>query len=132
MNSDDSTPSWRLRFEDRDDYLYAEVSGPEDSLQISLAYVRAIAVECERRKIARLLICDRLHGQPASHADSEHIANAFRDSIFAKMRIAFHEPVAEHLGALEYGEMAAREAGLTMRVFASEKEAEVWLRYGQE
>ncbi|MEO8802532.1 MAG: hypothetical protein ABI304_05455 [Rudaea sp.] len=132
MSSNDSNTSWRLRFEDRDDYLYAEVSGPEDSMQISLAYWRAIEAECERRKTTRLLVCDRLRGQPSSQTDSEEIANALGGGIFANMRIAFHEPVAEHLRFLEYGEMAVREVGVTMRVFPSDKEAEVWLRYGQQ
>jgi len=35
------------------------------------------------------------------------------------------------LHALEYCEIFAREAGFTARVFQSEHEADVWLRYGE-
>jgi len=31
----------------------------------------------------------------------------------------------------EYGELTAREMGFTVRVFASEQQAELWLRYGE-
>jgi hypothetical protein len=37
---------------------------------------------------------------------------------------------AVYLPQAEYGELLAREAGYTVRVFGSEREAELWLRYG--
>jgi hypothetical protein len=32
---------------------------------------------------------------------------------------------------VELGELAMREAGFILRVFGSEREAEIWLRYGE-
>ncbi len=47
-------------FEDRADYLYAAVTGPRDSQEISMAYWRQIAAECERRKTRKLMVVENL------------------------------------------------------------------------
>ena len=122
--------SWRLRFEDRGDYVYAEVTGPQDCLEISVQYWRQIDVECARRGTRKLLVCDRLRGEPASPNEFRQLAMLLRDSQLHTIRVAFHEPVPEHLRFVEHGELAMREAGFTWRVFDSEREAELWLRYG--
>lgn len=123
--------SWYLRFEDRGDYLYAAVDGPEDSPDITIAYWRELNAECRRRGTRRLLVCDHLRGEPAGIEDFQRLIDALDDHELRKVRIAFHEPVSEHLRLVEYGELIFREAGYTLRVFGSEREAEVWLRYGQ-
>lgn len=123
--------SWRLRFEDRTDYLYVEASGPEDSLAITMAYWREIAAECARRNTTRLLVCDRLRGEPATPEQFRRLAQSFLGSGLETVRIAFHEPVSDHLRDVEHGELAMREAGFTLRVFGGQREAEIWLRYGQ-
>jgi hypothetical protein len=123
--------SWRLRFEERTGYLYAEASGPEDSLAITMAYWREIAAECSRRNSVRLLVCDRLLGEPASAEEFEKLASGLRDIGLERVRIAFHEPISDHLRDAEHGELAMREAGFTLRVFGNEREAEIWLRYGE-
>ena len=128
----DSSPaqSWRLHFEDRGDYVYAEVTGPQDSQAITVQYWRQIDAECVRRGTRKLLVCDRLHGEPASPEEFRQLAVLLRDSRLHDIRVAFHEPVPEHLRFVEHGELAMREAGFTMRVFDNEREAELWLRYG--
>jgi len=123
--------SWRLRFEDRTGYMYAEVSGPEDSLAITTAYWRAVAAECSRRKATHLLVCDRLRGEPASREEFAQLAGTLAGNGLEQVRMAFHEPVSDHLRSAEFGELAMREAGFTLRVFGSEREAEIWLRYGE-
>lgn len=123
--------SWRLRFEERRDYLYAEVSGPQDSLDITLAYWRAIEAECGTRGARTLLVCDRLFGEPATPEDFRRLVEALHDSDLRALRIAFFEPVSDHLREVEHGELAFRDAGFTLRVFGNEREAELWLRYGQ-
>lgn len=127
-----SDHSWRLRFEDRTDYLYAEVCGPEDSLAITTAYWREIAAECARRGTTRLLVCDRLRGEPATPDEFRGLVQSLGGSGLERVRIAFHEPVSDHLRHSEFGELAMREAGFVLRVFGNEREAEIWLRYGQE
>ena len=92
--------SWRLRFEDRTGYLYAEVTGPEDSLAITMAYWQEIAAECSRRNAVRLLVCDRLRGEPATPDEFRQLAQAFLGMGLERVRIAFHEPVVDHLRAV--------------------------------
>lgn len=120
-----------MRFEDRTDYLYVEVTGPEDSLAITLAYWRAVAAECSRRNTTHLMVCDRLRGEPASVDDFEKLADGLHDTGLERVRIAFHESIGEHLRFVEHGELAMLAAGFTLRVFGSDREAEIWLRYGQ-
>lgn len=122
---------FNLRFTDRGDYLYAFVDGAPDTIETSLAYWREIGAECIRRGATRLLICDDLVGAPASPQDFARLANALCGSGLEHVRIAFHEPVSDNLRLVEHGELAFREAGFTLRVFGSEGEAELWLRYGQ-
>ena len=122
---------FQLRFTDRGDYLYAAVLGDQDSPGITLAYWREVAAECTRRNTARLLICDDLQGEPATPQGFLDLAAALRGSGLESVRIAFHEPVSSNVRLVEHGEIAFREAGFTLRVFGSEQEAELWLRYGQ-
>jgi hypothetical protein len=130
MSPEQPSPPYQLRFVDRGDYLYASVKGDQDSAEITLAYWREIVAECGRRDASRLLVCDDLHGEPATPQDFARLAAALRGSGLERVRIAFHEPVSVNLRLVEHGELAFREAGFTLRVFGSEREAELWLRYG--
>lgn len=131
MSPEQSPRPYELRLSDRGDYLYAAVKGEQDSPEITLAYWRELAAECSRRGVRRLLICDDLRGEPATPQDFVGLARALRGSGLEHVRIAFHEPVSANLRLVEHGELAFREAGFTLRVFGSEQEAELWLRYGQ-
>ena len=44
-----------LLIEDRNNYLYAEVSGPNDNFEISMAYWTVIAEQCQARGTKHLL-----------------------------------------------------------------------------
>ena len=126
----EQAPAYELDFLDRGDYLFAKIKGEQDSPEITLAYWCDIARECARRGTARLLVCDDLQGQPATPQDFAQLTEALRGSGMEHVRIAFHEPVSANLRLVEHGELAFREAGFTLRVFGSEREAELWLRYG--
>jgi hypothetical protein len=130
MSPEHSSPPYRLRFIDRGDYLYASVEGDQDSAEITLAYWREIVAECGRRGASRLLVHDNLHGEPATPQDFARLAAVLQGSGLECVRVAFHEPVSTHLRLVEHGELAFREAGFTLRVFGSEREPELWLRYG--
>lgn len=130
MMGPEQAPAYELEFRDRGDYLFAKVKGEQDSPEITLAYWRDIVHECARRGTTRLLVCDDLRGEPATPADFDWLATALRGSGLERVRIAFHEPDSANLRLVEHGELAFREAGFTLRVFGSEREAELWLRYG--
>ncbi|MEO6968648.1 MAG: hypothetical protein ABI132_09410 [Rhodanobacteraceae bacterium] len=121
-----------IRYEDRGDYLYAVVDGPEDKLEVCIAYWKAIAAECERRGARRLLVIDRLLGEPVPPDEMDSLVEVLRGSVLEHVRIAYHEPVSAHLPLVEHAELRAREVGFTVRVFADEHEAVLWLRYGTD
>lgn len=124
-------PSYRLHFKDCGDYLRVEISGPGDSLETSLAYWREIAAECQRRATQSLLVVDALGGQPIKSVEMDQVIRALSDSCMKRVRVAYCELSSAYLPEAEYGELSAREIGYTVRVFAREDEAQLWLRYGE-
>ncbi|HET9836408.1 MAG TPA: hypothetical protein VFP88_08720 [Rhodanobacteraceae bacterium] len=126
-----STTPYTLVFENAGDYLRVEISGPGDSLEVSLAYWREIATECERRGTRALLVVDLFENEPLKPAEIEQVIEAMRNSYIQNVRVAYCELNSAVVSQAEYGELTAREAGFTVRVFAGEQEAELWLRYGE-
>lgn len=125
-------PTHELRFEDRGDYLRVEILGEFDSLDISIAYWREIAAECERRNTRALLAVDRLGGDPIPPEAMAQVIAVMRDSYMRHVRVAYCEMTTQQVSQAEYGELIAREAGYVVRVFSDEREAELWLRYGED
>ncbi|HJU09216.1 MAG TPA: hypothetical protein VJ727_12130 [Rhodanobacteraceae bacterium] len=125
-----SAAGYELKFQDHGDYLRVVIDGVQDSLEMSLAYWNEIAAECERRGTRALLVLDQLPGEPIPPQDQDRVIQALRESYMRQVRVAYCEADSVYLPQAEYGELVAREAGYTVRVFASEREAELWLRYG--
>lgn len=125
-------PRFVLRFEQGSGYLYAHVSGPEDSFDITLAYWTAIAAECRRRRVHRVLVVDELEGEPATPTELEERVRSLHGTGLENVRVAFVEPVDAHLAQMEHAEILAREQGFLIRVFNSLTNAEIWLRHGME
>ena len=119
----------RLVFEDRADYLYAAVTGPRDSQEISMAYWRQIAAECERRKTRKLMVVENL-----GDFDGERNMAKTVDYLFElgmdKVQVAFVVGRVELVAHMEHGEILALERGANGRVFGSASVAERWLRHG--
>jgi hypothetical protein len=121
-----------LRFEQRSGYLFAHVSGPEDSFDITLAYWTAIAAECLRRGERQALVVDELAGEPATHEELEARVRSLHGTGLEDVRVAFVELVDAHVAQMEHAEILAREQGFRLRVFTSITAAEIWLRHGME
>ena len=122
---------YHLRFSDRGDYLRVEISGAADSLETSLAYWPEIAATCEHHGTRALLVIDCFESKPLKPAEMDQVIATMRESYMRGVRVAYCELNSAALSEAEYGELSAREAGFTVRVFASEYEAELWLRYGE-
>ena len=122
-------PDIRLVFEDRAAYLYAAVTGPRDSHEISMAYWRQIAAECERRKTRKLMVVENL-----GDFDGERNLAKTVDYLFElgmdKLQVAFVVGRIELVAHMEHGEILALERGANGRVFGSASVAERWLRHG--
>lgn len=119
----------KLFIEDRNNYLYAEVSGPSDSFEITMAYWTAIAEQCHKRDTYRLLVLERL-GEYAGERNMTLMIDSIIALGFENIRVAFVDAFIEHLAIAEQGEILAMERGIAGRVFGSVQEAERWLRIG--
>ena len=118
-----------LVFEDRGSYLYAEVSGPNDSFEISMAYWMAIAEQVHLRGTRRLLVLERL-GQYHGERDMTLMIDSIIALGFENVRVAFVDAFVEDFPIVEQGEILAMERGIEGRVFGSVQEADRWLRIG--
>src|SRR5688500_15243090 len=119
-----------VRFEDRADYLYAEVTGRKGDHDVGVAYWRVLAEEVGRRKARRLLVDARLQGPAMSPDGLGRVIAEFVGSPLEGVRIAYLEVSASHVPAMEHGAIRAAELGFTARVFLDAGTAERWLRYG--
>lgn len=124
-------PDIHLRFEDRLDYLFAEVSGPRDSRAISTAYWQRIAARCEERKARKLMVVENL-GDFEGERDMANMVDAIIAMGMGRLKVAFVIARIEEMARLEHGEILAMERGANGRVFESTALAERWLRHGGE
>lgn len=120
-----------LVFEDRNGYLYAHVSGPRDSHQISLAYWSRVAEQVRKRDARKLLVHENL----GDHEDERDLSSMI-DALIAmgldRIQVAFVVGRIELVTEMEHGEILALERGANGRVFGSVAMAERWLRHGSQ
>ncbi|GAB6194744.1 hypothetical protein [Lysobacter xanthus] len=120
-----SAPSYRLQLEPREHYLFARVEGPEDTLEVSMAYWTEIEAACRARGERRLLVVEALAGN-AAPMDMEQVVGALLGMGFHDIRVAFVD-ATEDAALLVSAELRAQRAGLVGRVFRRVDEAEQWL-----
>lgn len=119
----------RLVFEDRSGYLYAHVTGPRDSHQISLAYWSRIADQVRKRRATKLMVVENL-GDHEDQRDLPAVIDALIAMGLDRIQIAFVVGRVELLPQMEHGEILALERGANGRVFGNVAVAERWLRHG--
>ena len=124
-------PDILIKFEDRLDYLFAEVTGPRDSEDISTAYWQRIAEQCERRKTRKLMVVENL-GDFVGERNMSSMVDALIAMGLGRLKVAFVIGRIEEMARLEHGEILAMERGANGRVFESTSLAERWLRHGGE
>lgn len=124
QNSD--IKDYSLKFEYRPDYLYAYVSGEQDSLEISRSFWRAIADESLRVEAHRLLIVEDIE-EAVSQTDMYQIASEIPQLGLNAIRIAFVDKFIEHQDLNEFGEIVATNRGIYGKIFNDVDQAEKWL-----
>jgi hypothetical protein len=123
---------FRLDYADRPGYLYVRVTGVNGSLETTVAYWMAIAAEVRARRPAQVMIKDEMLGEPPSPGEIQQFIAAMVGQGFEGVRVAYVEADGDQVAQVEHGEIYAREQGFDGRVFGSERQAELWLRYGEE
>mgnify|MGYP001181055054 FL=1 len=120
--------AYQLKLEDRHGYLYAEVTGDTDSLEITLSFWQAIAQACRQRNSRCLLVLDRL-GQFQGERDMPGMVAAIIAMGFENIRIAYVNHSVGDRALHEHGAILAQEQGINGRVFVGVEDAELWLRH---
>ncbi len=123
-----SSKGYDLILERRALYLFAKVSGPRDTLQISIDYWTEIAEECARTSVKRLLVLEELD-EKSTAVDMAQMIQLLPQMGFKDLRIAFVDP-KEDVGLLVFAEVRALEVGLAGHVFGGVDAAERWLLSG--
>ena len=108
--------------------LRAVVRG-EGNYANTLDYWRRVATVLRERRPGGLLLVDETTGEPLSATQWQALVGTMSGAGLEGVRIAHVKPFG--LQHIEYCELFAREAGLDARVFTNEKEAALWLRYGE-
>jgi hypothetical protein len=119
----------QLRFEDRPGYLYAEVTGPRDSHEISTTYWQLIARQCEAQRASKLMVVEKL-GEFEGERNMVSMVDAIIAMGMDRLKVAFVVGRVQEMARLEHGEILANERGANGRVFESVSLAERWLRHG--
>jgi hypothetical protein len=115
-----------LQFEQRPQYLLARVSGPEDSLEVSVAYWQQVAAEAIGRKAQRLMVVENFPNNGET-ADVMALGRFLAELGLQNIRIAFVDEQSDHLDRNRVGELVAVNRGLRGKVFADFAEGEQWL-----
>lgn len=116
---------YKVDFRPQERYLRADVSGPHDSVEISLAYWREVARECRRLGFSRLLVVENL-GR-VGPAVEYYLVACELPAIVKGLRVAFVDAVAEELDSNRLGENIAVNRGADIRLFHDEEPAVAWL-----
>ncbi len=121
---------FKVEYQSRPGALRAHVTGVKGSIDITLAYWRDIAAEVRRLHPRTVLVIDQLEGDALPTEFMPAFIEAMAGQGFEGVRIAFVETQGRQIPHVESAEILARERGFDVRVFATETDAALWLRYG--
>lgn len=109
--------------------LRAQVEGPHDSFDVSIAYWKAIVEERLRLGATRILVVENL--ADSTHADvTLSMADELLKLDLAGCRVAFVDRGVDNRSVQELIAMRARDQGIIAAVFGDEGQAINWLRHG--
>ena len=119
---------FHVRFDAHPAGLRARVTGANNFAN-TLACWHAIVAEVRRLRPRCVLLLDDMHGMPLGPEEWKTLVDSISRDVMGPVHVAHVR--TRGLRELEYCEILAREAGFTARVFASERDADLWLRYGE-
>ncbi len=129
--SDAGSPLFHIAFGTADYGLRAWVTGTNGTLETTLAYWQTIAEEVRRLAPRGLLVVDDMEGVPPPPEQLLQFVQAMRGQGMEAVRIAYVEKHTEQIPEVEFAGLLANEHGFDARIFGTEAEAMLWLRYGE-
>src|SRR5438477_10226867 len=99
---------YRVRAEQRRDYLRITVNGRRSTVDAAIAGWKEIAAQVRAHHAQRVLIVSSLTGPVPTPEEQRATLTAVIGHGFEGVRTAFVHSDASHVGALEHGEMISR------------------------
>lgn len=115
-----------VKFEHRACYLYVYAHAEKDSFDISLGLWKEVASYCKANGFFKVLV-EEDFGTDNDMMDAYEVMAQAHNVGFAGIRIAFVDRHPEQMDSNLFNETVARNRGISVRVFATVKEAEEWL-----
>jgi hypothetical protein len=117
---------YTVTFKHCDGYLYAYAQGKEDSYEISVGYWTDIAMYCKENGFSKVIVEEDFETD-TSIIDKYELMSHGHDVGLTGVKIAFVDRHSEQMKSNQFGETAALNRGLIVKVFSNIKEAEAWL-----
>jgi hypothetical protein len=121
--------SYKVRYEDRKDYLFVHIAGPE-SYDNAIQLFQDLRKKTDTEHYKAFLIVDEVTGALSAgetYRLSTEIAKIHRGNI-----IAFVDPKEHTYNANAYGGTVVANRGVITEVFTNEKDAMEWLHLNVE
>ncbi len=115
-----------IKFDYREKYLSALVSGEKDSLEISLLFWKDIFDESEKKKYKRILITENFKND-ISAIDMYILGEKLSEMAPKNISVAFVDDQIQQLEMNKFTETVAYNRGGKGKAFADHLEAEKWL-----
>lgn len=115
-----------LRFEVRETYVHAFVSGIHDSFEISFAYWCEIMDELTKLGIAKALVVEDIAEQTPM-VDIYKLVSRLSEIAPRDVTVAFVDRYSSHQELNNFGILIGSNRGISCRAFDGESEAEAWL-----
>lgn len=119
-------PQYQIVYDDRKDYLFASVTGPKDSLEVSIAFWTEIITEALTNNFKKLLVTEDFK-DVVSALDMYMLVEQLEKFGIQDLQVAFVDKEISQLELNKFGETVAVNRGIHARVFKKESEAEKWL-----
>ena len=116
--------AYNVRYEEREEYLYAHISGPE-SVHNAISFFRELREKGDAEGYGSFLVVDEVSGKLDTN-DTFHISKEIA-KLHIGNTIAFVDPKEETFAANAFGGTVVANRGVITRVFDNESDAVEWL-----
>lgn len=122
-----ATPeAYKLAFEMRADYLYADLTCDTISHEVMKLYLKEITDKCHERGVSRVLV-DRDCSTPISLTHTYLATSSLCDHAPSGLCMAIVDGDADNRRKIKFGLLSVIDTDVNAEVFSSVDEAEAWL-----
>ena len=126
MSKTEQKKDYTLSLEDRGNYLFAEVKGEQETLEIATAYWTEIARYVMRSGKKKLLVVQDIP-DVVSIAEVHELVTGLSNLPVKDVNVAFVDLHPGHASLNEFGILVSENRGFSVQAFESEGDAESWL-----